>query len=157
MTIPPTPNLDEDAPVFSIAIAADLAQMHPQTLRQYDRMGLVVPERTSGRVRRYSLADIAKLREISQLSEAGVSLEGILRIIELREENRILRKRMQQLEHELAEERINRQRVFAAGHGEIIAVTRGSRIRARNEIVLWEPRNVARYEDESEEDADDFR
>lgn len=145
MTIPPKPELDEDAPVFSIAIAAELAQMHPQTLRQYDRMGLVVPERTSGRVRRYSLVDIAKLREISELSEAGVSLEGILRIIELRQEVRTLRKRMQELEHELAEERLERQRVFAAGHGEIIAISRGRRLRARNEIVLWDPRAAARH------------
>lgn len=145
MTIPPTPNLDEDAPVFSIAIAAELSQMHPQTLRQYDRMGLVVPERTAGRVRRYSLVDIAKLREISQLSEAGVSLEGILRIIELRVEVRTLQKRMRELEHELAEERLERQRVFAAGHGEIIAISRGHRLRARNEVVLWDPRTAARY------------
>lgn len=152
MTIPPTPNLDEDAPVFSIAIAAELAQMHPQTLRQYDRMGLVVPERTLGRVRRYSLVDIAKLREISELSEAGVSLEGILRIVELREEVRGLRKRMQELEHELAEERLERQRVFAAGHGEIVAISRGHRVRARSEVVLWDPRAAARYIAERDED-----
>ena len=145
MSIPPNHNLDEDAPVFSIAIAAELAQMHPQTLRQYDRMGLVVPERTLGRVRRYSLVDIAKLREISELSDAGVSLEGILRIIKLREEVRSLRKRMQELEHELAEERLERQRVFAAGHGEIVAISRGHRVRARSEIVLWDPHAAARH------------
>ena len=59
--------LDEDAPIFAIAAAAELAGMHPQTLRQYDRIGLVVPRRTAGRVRRYSLRDVAKLREIGQL------------------------------------------------------------------------------------------
>ncbi|MDJ1370739.1 heat shock protein transcriptional repressor HspR [Gulosibacter molinativorax] len=155
MTTPRNHNLDEDAPVFSIAIAAELAQMHPQTLRQYDRMGLVVPERTSGRVRRYSLVDIAKLREISELSEAGVSLEGILRIVELRHEVRTLRKRMQELEHELAEERLERQRVFAAGHGEIVAISRGARVRARNEIVLWEPRVAARSVEDDDVEADD--
>ncbi|SJM54884.1 heat shock protein transcriptional repressor HspR [Gulosibacter sp. 10] len=147
-TTPPRHELDEDAPVFSIAVAAELAAMHPQTLRQYDRLGLVVPERTSGRVRRYSLADIAKLREIGELSEAGVGLEGIVRVIELRQEVRMLRRRMRELEHELAEERLNRQRVFAAGHGEIIALAPGTRVRARNEIVLWDPRRARLEHDE---------
>ena len=55
-------DLDEDAPIFAIAMAAELANMHPQTLRQYDRMGLVTPQRTAGRVRRYSLRGCAKSR-----------------------------------------------------------------------------------------------
>ncbi|WP_309068624.1 MerR family transcriptional regulator, partial [Microbacterium sp.] len=66
--------IDEDAPVFAIAVAAELAGMHPQTLRQYDRIGLVVPGRTPGGSRRYSARNIAQLREVARLSGEGVSL-----------------------------------------------------------------------------------
>jgi MerR family transcriptional regulator, heat shock protein HspR len=61
---------DVDAPVFVISVAAQLADMHPQTLRGYDRLGLVVPGRARGRGRRYSLRDIAKLRHVQHLSQA---------------------------------------------------------------------------------------
>ncbi len=135
--------VDEDAPVFPIAVAAELAGMHPQTLRQYDRLGLVVPARTAGRVRRYSLAGVAKLREIGSLSEAGVGLEGISHVVRLREEVQELKRRVRDLEGELEEQRKrSRERVFAAGYGEVIAVARGQRVRNRNEIVLWRPRGV---------------
>ena len=70
--------IDSDAPVFAISVAAQLAEMHPQTLRGYDRLGLVVPQRARGRGRRYSLRDIAKLRHIQ--------LEGIRRILALEDE-----------------------------------------------------------------------
>ena len=60
--------MDADSPVFAIAVAAELAGMHPQTLRQYDRIGLVVPGRTRGGSRRYSMHDIEQLREVAQLS-----------------------------------------------------------------------------------------
>lgn len=70
-------------PVYVISIAAQLSGMHPQTLRQYDRMGLVSPERASGRGRRYSLRDIASLRNIQRLVGDGINLTGIKRIIEL--------------------------------------------------------------------------
>lgn len=74
----------EDAPVFVISIAATLAGMHPQTLRAYDRMGLVSPGRTSGRGRRYSARDIAMLREVQRLSQdEGINLAGVKRILEL--------------------------------------------------------------------------
>jgi MerR family transcriptional regulator/heat shock protein HspR len=63
-------------PVFAIAIAAELAGMHPQTLRQYDRLELVIPQRTSGQSRRYSMRDVMQLREIARLGTEGVSLEG---------------------------------------------------------------------------------
>lgn len=86
MTQLPQP-FDVDAAVFPVSVAAQLAGMHSQTLRGYDRLGLVVPQRTRGRGRRYSLRDIAKLRHIQHLSqEQGINLEGIRRILELEEE-----------------------------------------------------------------------
>jgi MerR family transcriptional regulator/heat shock protein HspR len=79
--------LDADAPIFVISVAAQLAEMHPQTLRGYDRLGLVVPGRARGRGRRYSLRDIAKLRHIQHLSQnEGINLEGVRRIIALETE-----------------------------------------------------------------------
>jgi len=78
---------DEDARVFVISVAAELAGMHPQTLRQYDRLGLVSPGRTRGRGRRYSLRDIALLREVQRLSQdEGVNLAGVKRILDLEAE-----------------------------------------------------------------------
>jgi MerR family transcriptional regulator/heat shock protein HspR len=73
----------EDAPVFVISVAAELAGMHPQTLRQYDRLGLVSPGRSPGGGRRYSARDLALLREVSRLSAQGVGLAGIKRIVQL--------------------------------------------------------------------------
>jgi MerR family transcriptional regulator, heat shock protein HspR len=74
---------DENAPVFVISVAAELAGMHPQTLRQYDRLGLVSPGRSAGGGRRYSARDVALLRAVAQLSAEGISLAGIKRIVEL--------------------------------------------------------------------------
>ncbi len=85
---------DEDTPVFVISVAATLAGMHAQTLRQYDRLGLVSPSRTRGGGRRYSARDVSLLREIQRLSqEEGVSLAGIQRILDLEREvgQRVLR------------------------------------------------------------------
>ena len=73
----------DDESVYVISVAAELSGMHPQTLRQYDRLGLVSPGRASGRGRRYSLRDIASLRNIQRLVGEGVNLAGIARIIEL--------------------------------------------------------------------------
>lgn len=78
-----TTEISEDEAVYVISIASQLSGMHPQTLRQYDRMGLVSPSRASGRGRRYSLRDIASLRNIQRLVGEGVNLVGIKRIIEL--------------------------------------------------------------------------
>jgi len=79
--------MDADAPIFVISVAAQLAEMHPQTLRGYDRLGLVVPGRARGRGRRYSLRDIAKLRHIQHLSQnEGINLEGVRRILALESE-----------------------------------------------------------------------
>ena len=89
---------DDDTPVFVISVAAQLAGMHAQTLRQYDRLGLVTPSRTSGGGRRYSQRDVALLREVQRLSqEEGVSLPGIARILELENQVTALRARVAEL------------------------------------------------------------
>jgi MerR family transcriptional regulator/heat shock protein HspR len=76
--------LTDDTPVYVISVAAQLSGLHPQTLRAYDRLGLVSPGRAAGRGRRYSLRDILSLREIQRLSqEEGINLNGIKRILEL--------------------------------------------------------------------------
>ena len=86
MTSLPQP-FDPDAAVFTVSVAASLADMHAQTLRGYDRLGLVVPQRSRGRGRRYSLRDIAKLRHVQHLSQnEGINLEGIRRILALEEQ-----------------------------------------------------------------------
>lgn len=79
--------MNDDQPVFVISIAAELSSMHPQTLRLYERKGLVVPKRTAGKSRLYSKKDIEKLKKIQYLTqEAGINLAGIKQIIELRSE-----------------------------------------------------------------------
>ena len=93
---------DDDTPVFVISVAAELAGMHAQTLRQYDRLGLVTPSRTRGGGRRYSQRDVALLREVQRLSqEEGVSLPGIARILELENQVTRLRARVVELAAEL--------------------------------------------------------
>ena len=83
---------------FVISIAAEMAGMHPQTLRQYDRLGLVSPERTGGGGRRYSERDVALLREVQRLSqEEGVNLAGIKRIIDLENQVAALQQRVAEL------------------------------------------------------------
>jgi MerR family transcriptional regulator/heat shock protein HspR len=74
---------DDDAGLYVISVAAELSGLHPQTLRQYDRLGLVSPTRTVGRNRRYSLRDIASLRMVQRLVGEGINHAGIKRIIEL--------------------------------------------------------------------------
>ncbi len=92
-----------DIGVYVISVAAELSGLHPQTLRQYDRLGLVSPGRSSGRGRRYSARDIARLREVARLSqEEGVNLAGIKRILDLENANDSLRERIADLEAELA-------------------------------------------------------
>src|SRR4051812_455962 len=89
---------DDDAPVFVISVAATLAGMHPQTLRQYDRIGLVSPGRSSGRGRRYSARDIALLREVQRLSQdEGINLAGVKRILELELQVGALQQRIREL------------------------------------------------------------
>lgn len=91
--------MDEDFPAYVISIAAQLSGLHPQTLRQYDRLGLVSPQR-SGRYRLYSLRDIRRLEKVQQLTAAGLNLEGIRRVLDLEEEVVELRERLQRYERE---------------------------------------------------------
>ena len=134
--------LNENTPLFAIGVAAELAMMHPQTLRDYDRMGLVVPGRTGGKSRRYTVRDVAQLREIARLSAEGVSLEGIKRILELENHNAELAQRVRALEQALANELMNRPgaRVFAAGDMGVESLARGKRPSKNNGIVLWRAR-----------------
>ena len=134
--------MDEKTPVFAIAIAAELAGMHPQTLRQYDRLGLVCPDRTAGKSRRYSMRDVLQLREVARLSAEGLNLEGIRRILELENQVTMLATRVRQLETALADEMLNRpgQRVFAAREsGDVISLRAGRRAQRSTEIVVWRP------------------
>lgn len=87
-----------DRPVYVISVAAELAGLHPQTLRQYDRLGLVSPTRPRGRTRLYSERDIDRLREVQQLAAAGMNLAGIQRVLELEEQVATLRRRLSEFE-----------------------------------------------------------
>ncbi|WP_237200466.1 heat shock protein transcriptional repressor HspR [Rothia nasimurium] len=139
--------LESDRPLFVISVAAELAGMHPQTLRQYDRLGLVQPQRASGRARRYSERDVQKLQEIQALSQSGVSLEGIRRIMQLENQVEALQTRMVELqaENEALRNRLQEgSRVFAAGtSGGAVHLARGKRPAARPKsqaVVLYRPR-----------------
>lgn len=134
---------DDETPLFVISVAAELAGMHAQTLRQYDRLGLVSPSRTRGGGRRYSPRDVSQLREVQRLSqEEGVSLAGIVRIMELENEVAALRARIEELTGELVRSRqASMARVFAVGSGgDVVAVRPGERPRhTRSQaLVLWE-------------------
>lgn len=139
----PDRSVGAETPIFAIAVAAELAVMHPQTLRQYDRLGLVSPKRTAGRSRRYSMRDVAQLREIARLGAEGVSLEGIRRILDLENQVAALTGRVQELESALANELLNRpgSRVFAAdGDGSVISLRAGTRAQRPTQLVLWRKR-----------------
>lgn len=135
-------DVDQDTPLFAITAAAELAELHPQTLRQYDRLGLVEPQRTAGKSRRYSLRDITQLREVARLSSEGVSLEGIRRVLSLENEVRDLRGRVRELESALADTLLQRpgRRVFASGvSGEVVPMRAGTRAERRDQVVIWRP------------------
>jgi MerR family transcriptional regulator/heat shock protein HspR len=91
-----------EVPVYVISVAAELTGLHPQTLRTYDRLGLVRPGRTGGGGRRYSWRDIELLREVAELSATGIGLEGVRRILDLEHQVDALRLRVVELEHDLA-------------------------------------------------------
>ncbi|KQX05028.1 MULTISPECIES: heat shock protein transcriptional repressor HspR [unclassified Leifsonia] len=134
--------MNEHSAIFGISVAAELAGMHPQTLRQYDRLGLVSPSRTSGQSRRYSMHDVVQLREIARLSAEGVSLEGIKRVLELENQVVTLTERVHELEAALADEMLQRpgRRVFAAGSkGDVISLKAGTRVRRSTQLVVWRP------------------
>jgi Predicted transcriptional regulators len=135
-------DVDIETPLFAIAVAAELSGMHPQTLRQYDKLGLVSPRRTPGQSRRYSMRDVAQLREIARLSAEGLNLEGIRRILELENQVTALTTRVRELESALAEEVLTRRggRVFAAGAaGEGVPLKAGTRVKKSTSVVVWRP------------------
>jgi MerR family transcriptional regulator, heat shock protein HspR len=128
---------DDETPVYVISIAAELAGMHPQTLRQYDRLGLVSPGRSAGRGRRYSAREVELLREVQRLSqEEGVNLEGIRRILALGDQVNALQTRVRELENEVREAR-------AAAADEVAEAQRKQRrdlVPVKREVVVWRRR-----------------
>jgi len=127
--------LGSDDSVLVISVAAELSGLHAQTLRTYDRLGIVTPERTSGGGRRYSLKDVAMLREVQRLSqEEGVNLAGIKRIMELTNQVDALRSRVSELVEENAELRRRAGTGGRAG-GELVHVPRST------SVVVWRPRH----------------
>ena len=127
MTIPES---DEELALYVISVAAQLSGLHPQTLRQYDRMGLVSPSRAQGRGRRYSLRDIALLRNVSRMVQEGINLAGIKRIIELESA-------MSNMAIEVAKLRIEVDSLLESNKG------RALEIRRKNIIILESRDNVA--------------
>lgn len=133
-------SIDADKPVYVISVAAELAGMHAQTLRQYDRLGLVIPERTGGGGRRYSARDIEQLRQVQELSQEGVSLAGIQRIMELENKVAALHGRVKELTQALsAQQAESGRRVFSVGTDGIVALRPGERPSRRpgNSLVLY--------------------
>ena len=129
-----------DAAILTVSVASELAGMHPQTVRQYDRMGLVPAKRTRGGGRRYSLADVDKLMAIQELSQTeGINLAGISRIFalqreneQLRQQNTRLRKRARDLQERLDQRQALDQRVFAADiSGDVTLFARAAELRER--------------------------
>ncbi|SDP92049.1 MerR family transcriptional regulator, heat shock protein HspR [Lentzea jiangxiensis] len=133
------PGTDEDTPFFVISVAAQLSGLHAQTLRSYDRMGLVSPGRTPGGGRRYSMRDIVLLREVQRLSQdEGVNLAGIKRIIDLENQVDALRSRVAELQQELAQAHAAADSAAAAVH----ASYRRDLVPIRQEtaLVVWKPK-----------------
>ncbi len=118
---------DKVRPVFMISVAAELAEMHPQTLRTYERRGLIRPKRSSKSTRLYSMQDVERLRRIQQLvSECGLNLAGVERVLEMEEKVAAMERRMDELRTEmerLAEEaRANLDMVHRSYRRELITV-----------------------------------
>jgi MerR family transcriptional regulator/heat shock protein HspR len=123
-------NPERESRTFLISVAAELAGMHAQTLRTYDRLGLVRPRRTSGGGRRYSEHDVDLLREVQRLSQdEGVNLAGIKRIIELTNQVEALQARVRELTDELMASRANQRRDLAV-------------LPKSTALVVWRPRKT---------------
>ena len=121
-------NESRDSRTFLISVAAELAGMHAQTLRTYDRLGLVSPQRSSGGGRRYSERDVELLREVQRLSQdEGVNLAGIKRIIELTNQVEALQSRIHEMSRELDSLRANQRRDLAV-------------VPKSTALVVWKPR-----------------
>jgi MerR family transcriptional regulator, heat shock protein HspR len=126
--------LTDDAPVYVISVAAQLSGLHPQTLRAYDRLGLVSPGRAVGRGRRYSLRDVLALREVQRLSQVeGVNLSGIKRILELERSEERSRAQLAELLAEIAQLRAELESTRA------VAARLASLLRGRNEEAALVP------------------
>jgi MerR family transcriptional regulator, heat shock protein HspR len=110
----------QDEAVYIISVAAELVGMHPQTLRIYERKGLIEPYRTPGGTRRYSDADLERLAAIQELTDEGVSLEGVRRILVLRQENERLRYQLRRLRRIIEDV----QAEIAAGNDAIAVASR---------------------------------
>ncbi|MBV9205795.1 MAG: helix-turn-helix transcriptional regulator [Actinobacteria bacterium] len=144
----PYDQLSDDMPVYVISVAAQLSGMHPQTLRAYDRLGLVSPGRSAGRGRRYSMRDILALREIQRLSqEEGVNLSGIKLILDQHRELEQARRLMAELRAEIAQLRVELESTRAVA-ARLAGLRRGgSDNRAglvpvrdtRARVAAWEP------------------
>jgi len=132
-----SPHIDENAAVFVISVAAELAGMHPQTLRQYDRLGLVTPGRAGGGGRRYSARDVALLREVQRLSqEEGVNLAGIKRIIDLEHQVEALQSRLAEVQEELGQARLAAEQA----HERAVASMRRDLVPlSQSALVVWKP------------------
>ena len=107
--------MSDDSPVYVISVAAELSGLHPQTLRSYDRLGLVSPGRSAGRGRRYSLRDVLLLRDVQRLSHEGVNLEGIKRVLALENELERYRGIIAEMTDEMAQLRTELESTRAAG------------------------------------------
>ena len=123
----------DTTPVYAISVVAQLTGMHPQTLRQYDRLGLVTPERSTGGGRRYSAVDVDRLREIQQLSAEGIGLAGIKRMLELEHHVDALRRRVTELEADLDNAHAALQDLRRPG----VSVGSELVLRDRTSVVLW--------------------
>ena len=124
-----------DAAVYVISVAAELTGLHPQTLRAYERMGLIAPGRTGGGGRRYSHRDLERLREIADLTRAGIGIEGVRRIMDLEHQLDALRARNEELLAELdAVRRGLAARAAAQGQGNKLPVLHQA---AGQSMVVW--------------------
>jgi len=123
---------DDDTPVYVISVAAQLSGLHPQTLRQYDRLGIVTPGRTASGGRRYSARDIGALQEVQRLSADGVGLEGVRRILDLENQVAALQARVGELQEALDSAGSALRR---AGHH--LPVPRGRQ--PGTSLVVWRP------------------
>jgi MerR family transcriptional regulator/heat shock protein HspR len=129
----------DDAPVFVISVAAQLAGMHPQTLRQYDRLGLVNPGRSPGGGRRYSARDVVHLRQVQRLSqEEGINLAGVKRIIELESMVAELTDQVDRLTEAL---HVMQQRLAAAEAAIPSSYRRELIPVGKNALMVWRPRD----------------
>ncbi|WP_263104507.1 heat shock protein transcriptional repressor HspR [Kitasatospora sp. DSM 101779] len=134
--------LTEDTPVYVISVAAELSGLHPQTLRQYDRLGLVSPDRTAGRGRRYSARDIQQLREVQRLSQdEGINLAGIKRIIELENQVAALQSRVAELADALDGAATAIQQREAAVHASYRRdLVPYQQVQQSSALVVWRPK-----------------